>query len=168
MFITKWGKLLSSHIYCEHTQYTQFHKRWNSYIQAQWQRQDFILSSQTGAQSSLSPGSLARLTPSFLSSSTRIFSNPEMHAHVFLLFPALFCIASILPKKTSQGLGPLIYLQHLTQHLRSTVEGVWGFFRNEVSQAKILIQLRNLLSVGGGQKPFLSGSRSSYFWKAEK
>ena len=72
--------------------------------------------------------------------STRIFSNPEMHAHAFLLFLALLPFLPI----TSQGLGPFTYLQHLRQHLRSTVEGVWGFFRNEVSQAKILIPLRNL------------------------
>ena len=85
MFITKWGKWLSSHIDCEHTQYRQFYKRRNSYIQAQWQIQDFMLSSQTGTQSSLSPGSLAQLTPSFLSFSTKIFSNQEMHVHIFLL-----------------------------------------------------------------------------------
>ena len=98
MFITKWGKWLLSHIDCEHTQYRQFYKRWNSYIQAQWQIQDFMLSSQTGTQSSLSPGSLAQLTPSFLSFSTKIFSNQEMHVHIFLLFLALFCIASVPPK----------------------------------------------------------------------
>ena len=58
----------------------------------------FLLSSQTGPQSSFPPGSFAQLHLSFLSFSIRIFSSPEMHVHICLLFLALFCIASVCPK----------------------------------------------------------------------